>query len=812
MKRAPFDIRFLFRNLTRGGGKAWILLFSSSIALMLLLMVFSTQPYLVNLLRTEAVDRFGSIDLVVTYDANSSRRILNQRKLSTDYAAIGEWSTFFNTIAYAEDRTVQIFGGSGGGMRFLTGSTTFPIDGDEAFITASLAEAWNVGVGDRIQIDLKGIPYEYQVVGIEPDKGLFSNDAVFVDKTALLSRLFSLEGLTNLGNTIYVRVADKDQIDEWIDTLKADPEYADFDFIKIIDPVTFATIANYTTSVLLSIMLLGIVAVFVVMRSVVPLFHRDFQNQTGVLKPLGAPKGWVEKRWMLQFGVIGILAIPIGWTLQIVIFELGRAVYGIQSPIPFPIGRLILGTICFLLVFGSLSWLEIRRFSALSAMDAARDRRIPKASRSLWIFGILALAFLLNHFVFRLPEGVRAAITFLCGVAIVMASFPAAFALLKRISRKGKSSYFKLVSVPWLASSKPMHGAIRVAFITTLILTSSFSIVNFVTREADRIVAMAHADYLLANVFDYNASMKTSLLAYEGVESVGEAILFERQSMSFQDGEKTFRFHLSMRSEDWQEAFGFPLSNDFVDRLNDTETLYAAIPMSIAKSMGIGIGDTIILESGGALGPLSFEVAGFLEINYDNLILTNLSAHTPSRQVQSINALFIGGVPSQALFDAIASDYGARMYAIMSMPILVESLREPIVGAIRFVIVVSLSFALAFCVVLWNNARMVFHQFKPDYARCWVLGASKRELIGRVALEFLSMSVLLAVAGAFTVAWLLPAANDTMLLLGFYKDIPNPFLPTFLASLAGIFLFWLSFGSIAWGIATLQPIQEIKQA
>jgi ABC-type lipoprotein release transport system permease subunit len=812
MKRAPFDVRFVFRNLTRGGGKAWILLFSSSIALMLILMVFSTQPYLVNLLRTQAVERYGSIDMIVTFDANSDRRILNQRKLSTDYAAIGEWSTFFNTTAYAEDRTVQLFGGSDGGMRFLTGSTRFPIDGDEAFITASLAESWNVEIGDRIDIQLKGVAYAYQVVGIETDKGLFADDAVFVDKTALLSRLFAFEGLSNLGNTIYFRLDDVGQIDAWIDVLKSDPEYADFDFIKIIDPITFARIANYTTSVLLSIMLLGIVAVFVVIRSVVPLFHRDFQHQTGVLKPLGAPRGWVEKRWMIQFGVLAILALPIGWALQIVIFELGRSAYGIQSPIAFPVGRLLFGSLAFVLVFGLLSWLEIRRFSALSAMEAARDRRIGKASSSLYVFGVLVLLFLLNAFVFRFPDGVRAAIAFLLGVAIVMESFPAAFVFLGYLFRKGRPSYFGLVSAPWLASSKPMHGAIRVAFITTLVLTSSFSIVRFVDTEADRIVAMVNADYLLANVFDYSDAMKTSLESFEGVDSVNEAILFDFQTMTFRDHTKIFRYHVSMESEDWENAFAFPISDGFETRLNDSQTLYAAVPISIAKSMGIQLGDTIVLEAGSALGALEFEVAGFLETNYDNLILTNLIAHSPSRLTQSINALFLEAAPSQALFHAIASEYGARMYAIVSMATLVESIREPIVGATRFIIVISISFALAFCVVLWNNARMVFHQFKPDYARYWVLGASKRELIGRVAAEFLAMSVLLSAAAAFSVAILLPAANETMLLLGFYKEVPHPFGPSFLASMTGVFLFWLSFGSIAWGIATLQPIQEIKQA
>lgn len=812
MNRAPFDMRLVFRNLTRGGAKTWILLFSSGIAAMLMLLLFSIQPYLKNLLRTEAVETYGSIDLVITYDANSGRRILNQRKLATDYGSIGEWSTFFNTLAYAKDRTVQLFGGPNGGMRFLTGSTKFPIDGDEAFVTETLAREWGVGIGDRIAIHLKGTPYEYQIVGIEPDRGLFSNEAVFVEKTALLSKLLQIQNLGNLGNTIYVRLNHVDQIDNWIETLKNDPEYADFDYIKVVDPVAFHRIANYSTSILSGILLLGVISVFVVIRSVVPLYHREFQHQIGVVKLLGANPGWMERRWTFQFLILGVFALPVGWGLFILILEIGRMAYGIHSAIAFPISQMFLGSLVFLVLFQILSWLEIRRFSALSAMDATRDRYVFSSSRRGIAIGLMTLCLIGNSVFVPFPEAWSATISFLLGIGIALELFPFLFECVKRVIKRNHASYFRLVSMPWLASSKPLHGAIRVAFVTMLVLTASFSIVRFVTTEADAISAQVQTDYLLANVFDYNEAMKADLIGYEGVDTVGEAILFERTTMSFRNKEKTVRFHLSMRSEDWMNAFEFPLSGTMLEKLEDVHGLFAAVPMSIAKSLGIQIGDTIVLDSGSLLGPLEYEVAGFLEFNYDNLILTNLIANEPSRSTQSVNALFVSGNPSSSLFDAIASDFGARMYAMIPVKQMVDSLKAPIVGATRFIVAVSASFAAAFGVVLWNNAKMVFQQFKSDYARYWVLGLSKRELIARVAVEFLAMSILLLLFGVLSVCLILPSANGTMLLFGFYKKIPYPFWPSLLSSMSGIFLFWLSFGSIAWGLIRLHPIQEIKQA
>lgn len=812
MKRAPFDVRFVFRNLTKGGAKTWILLFSSGIAAMLLLMLFSIQPYLTNLLRTEAIETYGTIDLIVTYDANSSRRILNQRKLATDYSSIGEWATFYNSLAYVEDRTVQLFGGPNGGMRFLTGSTRFPIDGDEAFVTETLAREWNLAIGDRITIHLQGTAFEYQVVGIEPDKGLFSKEAVFVDKTALLAKLLQVENLGNLGNTIYFRLANADDIDDWIDTLKADSEYADFEFIKVVDPDTFHRIANYTTSIILGILLLGVIAVFVVIRSVVPLYHREFQHQSGVLKPLGADAGWVEKRWLIQFFAVGVLAIPIGWGLLVLILEIGRTAYGIQTSVAFPIGSMLLGSVAFLIVFLLLAWLEIRRFSALSAMEAARDVRALTIAHKPIAVALMIGGLLLNEFVVRLPEGWSSILTFLLSIGIALESFPVAFGWLRRIVRTFRPSYFRYVSAPWLASSKPLHGAIRVAFVTMLVLSSSTSIVGFVTTEADKIAAQVHADYLLANVFDYSVPMKTALLNHDDVDAVAETILFEKTRMMYGAKEKTFRFFVSMRSDDWTTAFDFPLSGTMLERLDDGSGLYAAIPISIAKSMGIRIGDEIVIHSGSLLGNLSYEVAGFLDTNYDNLIVTNLISHEASRNVQSINALFVSGNPTQDLYRAIASEYGARMYAMIPVQDLIESFVNPIIGATRFIVAVSAAFAIAFGFVLWNNASMVFQQFKADYARYWVLGCSKRELIWNVLIEFLAMSLLLALAGVFAVLLILPASNDAMLLFGFYKEIPYPFGTAFVSSLTGIFLFWLSFGSIAWGIARLRPIQEIKHA
>jgi hypothetical protein len=816
MKSVRFSLRFAFQNIRHNAGKSIVLLFSSIIAAMLLFLLFNTYPVLVQVVENEAIDRYQDIDLVMTFDANSDTRLLNQRRINEVYAtAFREYATFFNFTGLIsspnEEIQAQIYGGPENGLRFVSKLANSTLQADEIVMTVSLANRLLVGIDSIVELSIHGTQVAYRVAMLAEDGGLLDGSAVFLDKNALLERVYNIAGLNNLGNTIYFKLVEPTTAASWIDRFATDAEYQNFPVYRVIDEPTIRQIARYSTSILVGVSLFGLIAVALIIHSLVPLFYKEFRIQYGVVKSLGGPPVFLQTVWFLVFLLNALIAIPLGiWITQLV-FRQGALLYGVTNGVHLDLWWTLGAAGVFGFLFLTNAMLELKHFERLSGVAAATDKRMEKASPHPLLLVILLGLLVLNLTIPMLPEGPRALVTVLLGIGVTLELITASFAILKRWSKQWRPSYFRLVSVPMLEAAKPIHSALRVAYLSILIIISSLSIGTFVTTETDRIEQEVLAEYFLTNLFDYDSAIQDDVASFADIESVDEAILFQKVSLSTQGQSKVLRFFISMEADRLGASFAFPIIGDYQTKFNNPDRLYAVIPISIAKSYRLAIGDTVEIRLNQALGTLSFEIAGLIDTNYDNIIFTNLIRHTASRTIQSVNTLFINATPSSALQTELIRQYSANMYVLMNMAEVVDQVSAPIRNVIDFVVLIALVIIVAFSVVIWNNSQVVFLQFQSDYAKYAILGCSKKELLGRIAIEYALLSFLLVIAAIANILVVLPHVSDMMLVLGYYKDVPYPFVSSMLFALIGIAMFWLSYLSFAWKMHQLHPLTEIKK-
>jgi hypothetical protein len=816
MKSVRFSLRFAFQNIRHNAGKSIVLLFSSIIAAMLLFLLFNTYPVLVQVVKNEAIDRYQDIDLVMTFDANSDTRLLNQRRISDVYAsAFREHATFFNFAGLisspSEEIQTLIFGGPENGLRFVSKLANTALQADEIVLTTSLANRLHVGIDAIVELSIHGTQVPYRVAMLAEDGGLLDGNAVFLDKNALLQRVYNIAGLNNLGNTIYFKLMDKTSAALWVDRFATDSEYQLFPVYRVIDEPTIRQIARYSTSILIGVSLFGLIAVALIIHSLIPLFYKEFRIQYGVVKALGGPPVFLQRVWFLVFLLNAFIAIPLGIWITGLVFQQGALLYGVTTGVNLDLWWTLgaAGVFGFLFLFNAM--LELKRFERLSGVAAATDKRMETASPHPLLLVILTGLLILNLTIPLLPEGPQALVTVLLGISVTLELITASFTVLKHWSKQWRPSYFRLVSVPMLEAAKPIHSALRVAYLSILIIISSLSIGSFVKTEIARTEQEVQAEYFLTNLFDYDSAIRDDVASFADIEAVDEAILFQKVSLTTDGRSKVLRYFVSLEADRLAESFAFPIIGDYQAKFNNPDRLYALIPISIAKSYRLMIGDIVDIRLNQALGTLSFEIAGFIDTNYDNLMFSNLIHHSDSRAIQSVNTLFINATPSPALQTELIRRYSANMYVLMNMAEVVDQLSAPIRNVIDFVVFIALVIIVAFSVVIWNNSQVVFLQFQSDYAKYAILGCSKKELLGRIAIEYALLSFLLLIAAIANILVVLPHVSNMMLVLGYYKDVPYPLFSSLLFALIGIAMFWLSFLSFAWNLKQLHPLTEIKK-
>lgn len=812
-----FELRFAWRNLTRNLGRSAVVFFTMTIIAALAVAGFTIDDTFRQIFTMDERETYLDVDLVMTYDANSTTRIVNKRTLVEDYADrfvfIASFFNFYAGVdAGGETTYAQVHASSVAEMERVLARDLPSLSAGEAVVSRSFAELAGVAAGDVVGLYLDGVAEPFLVVEVVDDVGILRDGGILVEKTALLERIYGVSGLGNLGNTVYFALKPGVDVDETIAALSAEPEYESFVFTEVAEPTGIARMAAFNSSIFLGVGLMAIVALALVLRSVFPILFRDFAAQLGVVRTLGGSDRFAFRVWLWEFTILLILSFPPGILLAWYAFNVAGPIAGVAGTIfldPFLTFAAIAAITVLVLVELTLNYGRLRRRSSVSLSG---DRRAERESAALPLFIAGTTAFLLLRLTGwnaspwgRIGETGAVVVAVFQGSGLILKGIAALF---RRASRQGA---FGLFTIRHLASDRVAHNALKVTTMAIAVIAVTSMLNLFLVRATEDVGDQIRADYILANVFDYDPALKAEIAAAYDPESIDEAIFYTKTVLHTDEGEKRLRYALSIGLDALDDYFAFDIDADARERFADQSELRVLLPVSIGKVYGLQEGDEVTLGISKDLPAATAVVAGFIDTEFDSIALLNVIDVPALADAAPVNALFLNVADDGETAAAMIRAYASRMYFLIDVRETFAEIADLFFSVADYLTLIGWAVVFCFAVVILNNAVLVFDAVKADYARLITLGAERRTLYRLFAGEAAILATIAAVSALAIVVVFFPAMPEAMLLLDNYKVIPFDPARAALSIGAGILVFLIGYGTYFVKVRRMRIIDEIKR-
>ena len=812
-----FEIRFAGRNILGNIGRSLVVFFTLTIVAALAVTMITIDDSFRQMFTLDQTETYLDVDLVMTYDANSTTRIMNKRTIAEKYAdRFSFFASFFNFYAGVgvgeEVAYAQVMSSSVAEMERVIRTDLPSLAVGKAVVTRSFAEDHGLAAGDTFDLYVGGTGYPHRIEAVADDVGLFEGDVVFVNKTALLDLIYGTDNLGNLGNTLYFALRPGVDLQETIDLLSAEPEYASFVFTEVVNDADIARMATFNSSIFLGIGLMAIITLVLVLRSVFPILFRDIAPQIGVIQTLGGSDRFAFRVWLWEFTIILLFAVPLGLLIAWVGINLSRPFVGIQ-------GFVRLDPLLTLIAVGSLAGLilaelavRFRRLRRRSAVGLSTDRKSERSTVSPWTFAVAVVLLAVNRIGawYATPWGRLAETAFLLlsafsGLSLLLAS-------LAPISRRiPKKSAFGLFTIRHLASDRIAHNALKVATMAIVVIAVTLMLNHFIVVATASVGDQLKADYVLSNIFDYDPALKTEIESRYGPTAVDEAHFYTKVVLKTGTGEKRLRFAFSLEADAIERYFDFAIDPGARERFADTSRPQVLLPVSLGRVYRLEEGDEVQLRISKDLPEATFVVAGFIDTYFDSIAITNLIGVPGYQDAAPVNALLINVSDDGETAAAMVKDYASRMYYLLDVEETFTDISRMFLSIADYMMIIGWAVAFCFVVVILNNAVLVFDAMKSDYARLITLGASRGNLVGLFAAEAGILAAFAALAATAIVLVFFPAMPELMLLFDNYKVIPLDPLKTVLAIGAGVLVFLFGYGTYFVKVGRMRITDEIKK-
>ena len=786
MKDTFFVVRFAFRNLLRGKQKTILLGLTFIIALTILFLIFQLYPITLQAFHDKAQFDHQGVDVVITYDANASSRIINQRLLRDEFNSQIAWSVaFFNFHSLArfhdQTQTVQILSSDSFGTTLIQPGPEFTLGEYEMVITKSFAIEHHLSVDDSISLFLNNQEILFQVAYIYEDYGIFQKDTLYVNKQTLLQRVIAISPLPNLGNTLYVKLnmMDAETFIQQVFELNLYPGYR---ITKTVDLQSIETRARLTSSVFIGLAVLSLLTILFVLHSFIPLVYQDYREQIGIINALGGSKNYLKSVWFLQLLILEIIAFPIATILSHFIFQEAFDRYRLPAYVQMDPLILFLVTILFTLMIIGHFLLQLRHVSSWSSPAQIQDKR-PLANKSSWLsFVVLMILYLTFSTLIPLPRGWKEAILFVISLFAIFSLVSFLLSKLKPLRSKLPVSLTSLISIENIATHKSYHTAIRVSVLSVLVFLLALSTNAFLHSSYPRLQEQIKVDYLLLNLFDSSIEVQDSINQHPDVESLSEAIFLKDITLSPEYNPYFVRYAISLTLEDYPLYFDFPLMDPIHPSFYDSAQMAVLLPKDLAIIQNVKIGDPIQMDFPTPIGRITAILAGRIDTDYDNMIVTNLITQE-NRLDQSVNAFLVNTSSNASFQEDMMKKHSAKLLAILDFEQLLQTTSEPIFELLDFLMLLVWFLLLLFSLIIWMNMQIVYQQNLSIYAVYLSLGLTIKQLTKVIYHEFVWMSGIIILISTLIYVLLFPSLPSLFLTVGYYKEIPVLF-PTLLLSQA----------------------------
>jgi len=745
MTPLKFKLRFAIRNITHNKGSSFSLLLSLGLVSMFVIMIANLFFVFQQLFYYDALEDYNQIDVVMTYDENATSRLINKRNLGLIYGDdIVQSLSFFNLYVVSETTEeifyTQLMSSLPYEMEQLINYDLDSLNDNEIVITSSLALNYHLDIGDSLMIYMLNEAYEYQINQIVPDTGLFSGNNVFVDKTRLLQDFYGLPSLNNLGNTLYLELKPTTDINQFIEDVKADDEYANYYIYKAINYDQIYQDATRTSSILFGTGVLIVITLGMVLHSLFPLFTMKLKKQTGTILTLGGNFKFVMQVWGMQLLVFFLITSIFGLISSYAIFNIAARAYNVISNISLNWWTTLI-SLCFLagivILEGLISFRKLRKESAIVLSS---DRRYEKQTLSIyWLIGSLVL-----FIFFLITQPFSLAVNSLIIIVFsILASFQGISLITKLIgnylSNRKHKNLFRVFNLRYITDNKHVHHSLKVLFASFLVILITLSTRSFVTNEIYSIRDSFNFDYALTNIFNYDNNLKSEIMTNYEPEAIDEVVFYRDVKLQINDDgqpyEDKMQFFVSMDYSRFPDYFGFDLLSPLDQKYLTNTIPYVIIADSYQYTYGINIGDQVGLITNSSHDVIMLEVAGFIETSYDNFVYSNLIMMPEFQDDFKINSLLILTDGQQDIFKDLLEDYGSEMYYVLEVDKLVDDIGDVFETASDLFLVLTSVMIASFLIVIINNTILVYYTMKKDFARLKTLGVKNKDFLKNIFKE-----------------------------------------------------------------------------
>lgn len=760
-------------------------------------------------------EKYLEIDLTLTFDENAVARLINKRNIGVRYAQeVKHALSFFNLNVLAEtDESfyyVEL-------MSALPHEIERLIDYDFRYlsdmgcaVTESLAQTRRISEGDQLSIHMLDRIYQYTVIEIVPDKGLFSEAKIFVNKSQLIRDFYGLTLIDNIGNTLYLDLNDHIDPDVFAETLMADPEYGGYLLQKTIDQEKIRNLTTANMSIIAGVGLIITITMVIVMHSLFPLLTKKLRQPYAVIMTLGGHKRFMFHVFALGIGMGFVLSSVIGIGFALTITNISARAYGVQTWITMDIGATIIALVLVLCYLGFESVFQYRKITQESIVGLSRDLRYERHKFSPFvtvIAGILLIVCLLVRFI---PLGYQAIVVLVLSFILAFQGISLALSLLHKFRKK--PSVFRLFSLNYLKDNRTIFHSLQVLFASFLVIMIALTLHAYLYTELDRTREQISSDYLMMNIFGYQPSLKAEIMAYDSVQSVEE--MFASRSASVQkiatQEEISFNFFVSMDPIQFVESFTLGLKAPISEEYLNGDTPYILLPNELSYILDIQVDDAIYLQVGEHRDIILVKIGGFFESTYYKLIYSNVSLVSEYAPIYQTNSLVIDAGGSEDLFQEMALRYGSSMYYIIKTNEFIDMFATQFEVAIRLFMVYVVAVVASFMIVIMNNNQLVFQSLKGDYAKLKSLGMKTTNFAANILKEAMVLTVIVLVFVIMEIFVFIEYLPKVMLVFHYYNEIiPRP-ATIMLAAAIVTAVYLLGQGYNLISIYKMKIIEEIK--
>ncbi len=829
-----FACRFAFKNIIYYRLRSLLVFFSLIVVMTVVLLGLSADGFVKHYFQGTLEARYRTIDMSMRVSFNGQTRFfsitpLYQSDVLDEIAQ--DHMPFFEINALVENPDgnklyVKAMSSSLEHLYKLSNLTAFDLaslSDDEVIITDSFASSFGLAPGDDLLLHVGASVRTYEVAAVVEDGGLFAGETIFINKSSSLSFFLSAlnpafafppAALTSLYNVIYFNLAEGVTFEQATLVLKdIHSQYRSLDYEESINAAALNQQIQRMTIVFNIITLLVMLGLFFVLHTTFLLVFHEKQRSFAVIRMLGGRTRHVLTTLMIEMLLFFLAALLLSIWLANVVIAQGLAY--VDAPVTYRLDTptiLMGGGVALLLLMAAIVYYFIK-FGQNTLTEQAKHQGQETALKPVLLLFVLVVS-LAVYVLFETSwladwsGNSRSLIQIALAVVIL---FSTAFLLVFIFSRwlhRLTPSRLSL-NLKVLLSKRAFNQYVTVMLVcfTSLFLIALTN--DHMNTKMDMLKHEQKGDFILTNFVSRYEDTYAAVLATHGVASADKVGLY--QNVLVVDQQLDIRSLVSLDAGRISLYYGFDIDDHALALLDRSDIKTIVLPERFNALYGYQVGDDIVLYVTPLFPEESFEIAGFF---HQELVgataFVNLHLFDEYQSIAN-NAILVNASGDRAaLQEDLINQFGRHLVVVVDIQKLVNDWLVVLTSGGYYILFILGTMNVFFMIAIAVHALLLFEQMKDGYARFFVLGLSKRNMLGMLAIEQAFLFIVLLVSTWAGYVLLASRLNLLLLFFGEYELVTITAPSIWLGSLTALLVFVLTKWFYMAKVIAIKPSAVLK--